>query len=148
MDDYQLPAPLVGMLRATRLTRKPRIQTDLQATKLSVSIVWDLATSASKKTKTTPQPTVKTTEPPTSKPATKSQQKAASNPTPIPGTKASTYYEADAASTEADSPRRQTLMTSPCRPTPMTSPQRPPSQRSYHCQSSLNRCNLTSLQKA
>ena len=51
MEDYRLPAPLVGMLRAANLTGKPAVQTDLQPTKLAVTITWDLATSAPKKPK-------------------------------------------------------------------------------------------------
>ena len=51
MEDYRLPAPLVGMLRAANLTGKPAVQTDLQPTKLAVTITWDLAPSAPKKLK-------------------------------------------------------------------------------------------------
>ena len=39
------------MLRAANLTGKPAVQTDLQPTKLAVTITWDLATSAPKKPK-------------------------------------------------------------------------------------------------
>ena len=54
MEDYRLPAPLVacvGMLRASKLTGKPIVKTELLATKLHVTLSWDLATSAPKKTK-------------------------------------------------------------------------------------------------
>ena len=51
MEDYRLPAPLVGMLRASKLTGKPIVKTELLATKLHVTISWDLATSAPRKTK-------------------------------------------------------------------------------------------------
>ena len=54
MEDYRLPAPLVGMLKATNLTGMPNVQTDLRATKISVTITWDLATSAPKKPKKQP----------------------------------------------------------------------------------------------
>ena len=51
MEDYRLPAPLVGMLKASKLTGKPIVKTELLPTKLHVVITWDLATSAPKKTK-------------------------------------------------------------------------------------------------
>ena len=54
MEDYRLPASLVGMLLTARITGKPTVQIDLQATKLSVMIVLDSATSALKKSKTPP----------------------------------------------------------------------------------------------
>ena len=54
MEDFRLPAPLVGMLKHTKLTGMPVVQTDLQDTKLSVTIIWDLATSAPKKSKKQP----------------------------------------------------------------------------------------------
>ena len=51
MEDYPLPAPLVGMLRASKLTGKPIVKTELLSTKLHVTISWDLATSAPRKPK-------------------------------------------------------------------------------------------------
>ena len=51
MEDYRLPPPLVGMLKASKLTGKPIVMTELLPTKLHVVITWDLATSAPKKTK-------------------------------------------------------------------------------------------------
>ena len=51
MEDYRLPGPLVGMLKASKLTGKPIVKTELLPTKLHVVITWDLATSAPKKTK-------------------------------------------------------------------------------------------------
>ena len=51
MEDYRLPAPLVGMLKATNLSGMPHVKTDLRTTKISVTITWDLATSAPKKPK-------------------------------------------------------------------------------------------------
>ena len=51
MEDYRLPAPLVGMLKASKLTGKPIVKTELLPTKLHVVITWNLATSAPKKTK-------------------------------------------------------------------------------------------------
>ena len=51
MEDFRLPAPLVGMLKASKLTGKPIVKTELLPTKLHVVITWDLATSAPKKTK-------------------------------------------------------------------------------------------------
>ena len=79
MEDYRLPAPLVGMLKHTKITGMPVVQTDLQATKLSVTIIWDLATSAPKKSQkqtakkkpSKPSAPSTTTMPPTSKPAKK-----------------------------------------------------------------------------
>ena len=40
MKDYRLPAPLVGMLRASKLTGKPIVKTELLATKLHVTLSW------------------------------------------------------------------------------------------------------------
>ena len=51
MKEYRLPAPLVGMLKASKLTGKPIVKTELLPTKQHVVIPWDLATSAPKKTK-------------------------------------------------------------------------------------------------
>ena len=51
MQEYRLPAPLVGMLKASKLTGKPIVKTELLPTKLHVVITWVLATSAQKKTK-------------------------------------------------------------------------------------------------
>ena len=62
MEDYRLPASLVGMLKATRLTGIPRIQTDLQTASLAVTITWKLASSTTKK-KTTKPPASKKTAP-------------------------------------------------------------------------------------
>ena len=62
MEDYRLPASLVGMLKATRLTGNPRIQTDLQTATLAVTITWELASSTTKK-KTTKPPASKKTAP-------------------------------------------------------------------------------------
>ena len=47
----RFPALLVGMLKASKLTGMPVVQTDLQAKKLNEIITWDLATSAPKKSK-------------------------------------------------------------------------------------------------
>ena len=111
MEDYRLPAPLVGMLKHTKITGMPVVQTDLQATKLSVTIIWDLATSAPKKSKKQPakkkpsKPSAPstTTKPPTSKPAKKTPTPTR-QPTP-------------------PTPQRPTP-TTPRQPTP-TSPHRP-----------------------
>ena len=54
VEDYRLPAPLAGMLLAANFTRKPVVQTDLQPTKLAVTITWYLVTSAPKKSKNRP----------------------------------------------------------------------------------------------
>ena len=82
MEDYRLPAPLIGMLWAIMLGTTG--QTDLQATKLIV-IVLGLARSVPKKLKTqpsknytfTPSTTSAKTKPSPSKPAKKSIIKAA-----------------------------------------------------------------------
>ena len=97
MEDYRLPASLVGMLKATRLTGNPRVQTDLQSTTLAVTITWDLATSttAKKKTKT-----------PASKTAPAKKKKQPSLPVAKPST--------------PPKPPKSTQQ-----PTPPTSPQRP-----------------------
>ena len=67
MEDYRLPAPLVGMLKATNLSGMPHVQTDLRATKISVTITWDLATSAHKKPKKQPAKKKPSETPSTSK---------------------------------------------------------------------------------
>ena len=114
MEDFRLPAPLVGMLKHTKLTGMPVVQTDLQATKLSVTIIWDLATSAPKKSKKQPakkkpsKPSAPstTTKPPTSKPAKKTPT-LTRQPTP------------------PKQPQRPTPAT-PSQPTPTSSLRRPP----------------------
>ena len=71
MEDYRLPASLVGMLKATRLTVIPRIQTDLQTATLAVTITWELASSTTKK---------KTTKPPASKKTAPTKKKKSPSP--------------------------------------------------------------------
>ena len=78
MEDYRLPVPLVGMLRATTLAGKPLVKKELLSTKLHVKITWDIATSAQKKSKK--RQSTKTT-----KPAPDTQQPAnSSTPQPAP----------------------------------------------------------------
>ena len=85
MEDYRLPAPLVGMLRASKLTGKPIVKTELLSTKLHVTISWDLATSAPRKTKK--RQSTKTAKPmPTTQQPAKSSQPP--TPTPAPATPA------------------------------------------------------------
>ena len=98
MEDYQLPASLVGMLKATRLTGIPRIQTDLQTAMLAVTITWELASSTTKK---------KTTKPPASKKTAPAKKKS-----PSPSTESS------------ESPKSSTPPPSP-KPTPAPSPPKP-----------------------
>ena len=88
MEDYRLPASLVGMLKATRLTGIPRIQTDLQTATLAVTITWELASSTTKK-KTTKPPASKKTAPTTKKkkspsPSTESSEPPKKSSTPPP----------------------------------------------------------------
>ena len=73
MEDYRLPAPLLGMLRASKVTGKPIVKTELLSTKLHVTLTWDLATSAPRRTKNR-----KSTK--TAKPAPTTQQPAKSSP--------------------------------------------------------------------
>ena len=73
MEDYRLPAPLVGMLRASKLTGKPIVKTELLSMKLHVTLSWDLATSAPRRTK-------KRQSTKTAKPAPTTQQPAKSSP--------------------------------------------------------------------
>ena len=68
MKDYRLPASLVGMLKATRLTG---IQADFQTATLAVTITWELASSTTKK---------KTTKPPASKKTAPAKKKKKSPP--------------------------------------------------------------------
>ena len=110
MEDYRLPASLVGMLKATRLTGIPRIQTDLQTATLAVTITWELASSTTKK---------KTTKPPTSKktaPTTKKKKKS-----PSPSTESS---EPPKKSSTPPPPPKPTPPPSP-KPTPVPSPPKP-----------------------
>ena len=88
MEDYRLPASLVGMLKATRLTGIPRIQTDLQTATLAVTITWELASSTTKKKMTKP-PASKKTAPTTKKkkspsPSTESSEPPKKSSTPPP----------------------------------------------------------------
>ena len=88
MEDYRLPAPLVGMLRASKLTGKPIVKTELLATKLHVTISWDLATSAPRKTKNRQSTKTAKPAPPTRQPARSSTLQPPA-PTPAPATPAS-----------------------------------------------------------
>ena len=87
MEDYRLPASLVGMLKATRLTGNPRVQTDLQSTTLAVTITWELASLTTKK-KTTKPPASKKTAPTKKKkspsPSTESSEPPKKSSTPLP----------------------------------------------------------------
>ena len=104
MEDYRLPASLVGMLKATRLTGIPRIQTDLQTATLAVTITWELASSNTKKT---------TTKPPASKKTAPAKKKS-----PSPSTKSST-------SPKSSTPPSSLKPTPPPSPKPAPSPPKP-----------------------
>ena len=106
MEDYRLPASLVGMLKATRLTGIPRIQTNIQTATLAVTITWELASSTTKK---------KTTKPPASKKTGPAKKKS-----PSPSTEPS---EPSKSSTQPPSPK-PTPPPSP-KPTPAPSPPKP-----------------------
>ena len=90
MEDNRLPAPLVGMIRASKLTGKPIVKTELLATKLHVTISWDLATSAPRKTKNRQSTKTAKPAPPTRQPARSSTQQpsvptiAPTTPAPVP----------------------------------------------------------------
>ena len=109
MEDYRLPASLVGMLKATRLTGIPRIQTDLQTATLAVTITWELASSTTKK---------KTTKPPASKKTAPTTKKKKS---PSPSTESS---EPPKKSSTPPPPPKPTPPPSP-KPTPVPSPPKP-----------------------
>ena len=85
MEDYRLPAPLVGMLRAS----KPIVKTELLSTKLHVTISSDLATSAPRKAKNRQSTKTAKPAPPTRQP-TKSSAQQPPAPTPAPATPAPT----------------------------------------------------------
>ena len=106
MEENRLPASLVGMLKATRLTGIPRIQTDLQTATLAVTITWELASSANKK---------KTTKPPASKKTAPAKKKKKS---PSPSTESS---EPPKSSTPPPSPKP----TPPPSPKPTSAPSLP-----------------------
>ena len=84
MEDYRLPEPLVGMLRASKLTGKPIVKTELLATKLHVTLSWDLATSAPKKTKKRQYTKTAKPAPTTQQPAKSSPRRQPPAPTPAP----------------------------------------------------------------
>ena len=90
MEDYRLPAPLVGMLKSSKLTGKPIVKTELLPTKLHVVITWDLATSAPKKTKKRQLKKTANRESDNRRPARSSTQQppapipAPANPAPAP----------------------------------------------------------------
>ena len=87
MEDYPLPAPFVGMLRASKLTGKPIVKTELLSTKLHVTISWDLAFSAPRKTKN--RQSMKTAKPaPTTQQPAKSSVQQPPATTPAPATPA------------------------------------------------------------
>ena len=122
MEDYRLPASLVGMLKATRLTGNPRVQTDLQSTTLAVTIAWDLATSttAKKKTKT---PASKTA------PAKKKKKQPS-----LPVAKSSTPPKPPKPTQQPTPP------TSPQRPTPVSPPQpTPPPKKAAQLRETVQR---------
>ena len=81
MEDYRLPAPLVGMLRASKLTGKPIVKTELLSTKLHVTISWDLATSAPRKPKNRQSTKKAKPAPSNRRPAKSSDLQPASAPT-------------------------------------------------------------------
>ena len=86
MEDYRLPAPLVGMLRASKLTGKPIVKTELLATKLHVTLSWDLATSAPRRTKKRQSTKTAKPAPTTQQPAKSSLHRQPPAPTPAPAT--------------------------------------------------------------
>ena len=111
MEDYRLPALLVRMLKATRLTGIPRIQTDLQTAKLAVTITWELASSTTKK---------KTTKPPASK------KTAPAKKSPSPSTESS---EPPKSSTPPPSPKPTPPPSPKPKPTPSPPKPTPPSPK-------------------
>ena len=90
MEDYCLPAPLVGMLRASKLTGKPIVKTELLSTKLHVTLSWDLATSAPRRTKKRQSTKAAKPAPTTQQPAKSSHHRQPPAPTPAPATPAPT----------------------------------------------------------
>ena len=142
MEDYRLPAPLVGMLKATNLTGMPNVQTDLRATKISVTITWDLATSAPKKPKKQPAKK-KPSKTSTSKPPPTSRCQPPETPTlpsPTPATIVRRQVTAPTPSPTAPpvakKPRREPLLPAPTSsPTPQSvtkpSPARQPFTGEY-----------------
>ena len=84
MEDYRLPAPLVGMLKASKLTGKPIVKTELLPTKLHVVITWDLATSAPKKSKKRQLKKTANTEPDNRQISNSSPHQQPPAPTPAP----------------------------------------------------------------
>ena len=130
MEDYRLPASLVGMLKATILTGIPRIQTDLQTATLASTITWELASSTTKK---------KTTKPPASKKTAPAKKKKS----PSPLTESS---ESPKSSTPAPVPKptppqspKPTSAPSPPKPKPSPNPTPPSLMKAVHLHENIQR---------
>ena len=121
MEDYRLPASLVGMLKATRLTGITRIQTDLQTATLAVTITWELASSTTKK---------KMTKPPASKKTAPAKKKL-----PSPSTESS---ESPKSSTLAPVPKPTPPPSSP-KPKPSPKPTPPSSKKAVLLHENIQR---------
>ena len=127
MEDYRLPAPLVGMRKATNLTGMPNVQTDLRATKISVTFTWDLATSAPKKPKKQPAKK-KPSKTSTSKPPPTSQCQPPETPTnasyhrPTPSNSTNAITNGTTSRQEATSRASATAPTSSPTPQSVTKP--------------------------
>ena len=132
MEDYRLPASPVGMLKATRLTGIPRIQTHLQTATctLAVTITWELASSTTKK---------KTTKPLASKNTAPAKKKKS----PSPSTESS---ESPKSSTLAPLPKptpppspKPTPAPSPPKPKPSPKPTPPSPKKAVHLHENIQR---------
>ena len=88
MEEYRLPAPFVGMLKASKLTGRPIVKTELLPTKLYVTITWDLATSAPKKTKKRQLKKTANTESDNQQISKSSHHRQPPEPTPAPASPA------------------------------------------------------------
>ena len=83
MDDFRLPAPLVGLLKLSKLKGIPEFDIRHKTDSVEVTIYWKKATpAASKKNSTTSKSTSAKTKskPPSSKPTTKSTPQAVLKP--------------------------------------------------------------------
>ena len=80
MEDFRLPAPLVGLLKLSKLKGVPEFDIRHKTDSVDVTIYWKKATpAASQKKSTTSKSTSAKTKPPTSKLTTKSTPRAVSS---------------------------------------------------------------------
>ena len=136
MEDFRLPAPLVGLLKLSKLKWVPNSTFVTRPTRWTWNLMEESYSSCSKKKSTTSKSTLAKTNPPTSKPTTKSTPQAAPKPvspkaTPKP---ARLLPATPTPSPKTNVPQTPPKPTSPCQPAPpmQTTPPRSPALPSVH----------------